>query len=212
MDSYEDFYILLAKIKEKGQKFDGKTLKRLPYHQLDLAAIGNAGSCRCSSSLVHKEKMLRRHNFVSKPSIEDDRSHLEQIGMLDNVLDDRSHSIGLPRWQELSNPLKLWFKLCCIEIHLDSPNVRIAEAISLFKKCANEGSVPHQLAMMYTSEFQSILLMSHKLTDETIRNACNQATYTLKEFLSSEDMEIADNKTLDDYSCSSYCFRTINEY
>jgi hypothetical protein len=212
VESYEDFYSLLEKLKAKGQKFDGKTLKKLAYHQLDLAAIGNAGPCKCSSGLVRKEKMLRRHAFVAKPTIDDDRDYLEQTGMLDGVLDDRNHNTGFPRWEELSNILKLWFKLCCIEIHLDSPNIRLTEAIALFKKCAAEGSIPHQLALMHISEFQSILQMTKRLNDETIRNACNQAAYTLKEFMTPDDVEIADNKTLDNYSCSSYCFRAINEH
>ena len=212
MDSYEDFYSILVKLKEKGQKFDGKSLKRLAYHQLDLAAIGNAGACRCSTGLVNKEKAIRRQSFVTKPIIDDDIDYLEKTEMLDGVLNDRNTLVGFPKWESLSTPLKLWFKISCLETHLDSPNVRLNEAITLFKKCASEGSIPHQLVFMCVPEFQSILLMSRKLNDEMIRNVCNQSAYSVREFLSPEDMEVADFKTLDNYSCSSYCFRPINEY
>ena len=209
MGPYEDFYSLLAKLKEKNQKFDSRTLKKLTYNQLDLAAIGNAGTSKCSPTLVSKEKSLRRQEYLLKDSIDSDRDYLESIGMLEEVMEERN-KIG-PMWEDLSTILKLWFKLNCLETHLDSPNIRITEVLKLLKECESEGSLPHQLVATYVTEFQSILLLSHKLNEDTIRNVCNQCSYAIKEFLNLEDSNISNNKIISNYSCSSYCFRSINE-
>lgn len=212
--SYVDFYTILAELKSKDAKFDGKALKKLSYSQLDLAAIGNAGPCRCSPSLVIKEKATRRkpYSVVEIELTEDEREYLEQTGMFGDVMDDRVHALPHLKWEELSTLGKLWFKLNCLTIHLDAPTQRLTEVIELLKDCGQENILPEQIILSLRTEFHSVLLRQGKLTDDVIRSICEQCANVVYGFLEPEEAMICDQKLLADYSCSCYCFRAINEY
>jgi len=213
-ESYTDFYTVLAELKSKEAKFDSKTLKKLSYYQLNLASIGNAGPCRCSPSLVIKEKANRRKPYsVAEVELEEnEKEYLERTGMLGDVLEDRAKSLNLLKWDDLTILGKLWFKLCCLNIHLDSPTQRLTEVIEFLKICAEGNLLPTQVALSLKTEFQSILLRQSKLSDDVIRNSCEQCANVIYGFLPAEEAMICDNKLLYDYSCSSYCFRPINEH
>ena len=212
--SYVDFYTILAELKDKDAKFDGKTLKKLPYSQLDLAAIGNAGQCRCSPSLVIKEKAARRKPYavVEIELEEQEREYLERTGMLSDVMDDRVMALPHLKWEELSYLAKLWFKLNCLNIHLDAPTQRLTEVVDLLTECRRADILPSQIVTSLRTEFNSVILRQGKLSDEVIRSICEQCANVVYGFLEAEEAMICDQKLLADYSCSCYCFRAIHEY
>jgi len=186
MFPYTDFYSVLEELKANGKKFDGKALKRLDISQLDLACIGNAGVCRCSVSLVQKEKTSRltftQSDILNQP----------------------------PNWNKLSVLSKIWFKLTCLITHTDNPSKRITEVISLFQQANTQHLLSPEVALSLKAEFQAIL-QRPKVADATLRSACDLAASVVFKFVPPEEVAICDQKLLSDYSCSSFCFRTPNE-
>jgi len=207
--NYSPFYSLLRQLKEGDKKFDSKQLKKLEYGDLDLAAMGNAGSCRCPVEMVIEEKRKRRVKYVSSKSL--NRELLNELGMLDDVLADRIKLSEFPTWDSLSIVAKLWFKLSCLEMHTDYPGPRIEEVIFLFQECLKEvhPPLPFQIAKNFQTEFQSIYLRLGKLPDEVIRDCCTQCANVIYGFIDGDELEICDNMALKDYSCSGGCFFPI---
>ena len=206
---YQPFYTLLNQLKEEKKKFDSKTLKRLKYDELNLAAMGNAGECRCSIDEVIQEKSKRRTKYVASKFL--NRDVLEDLGMLDDILADRIKISNTPTWDSLSVVAKLWFKLSCLEMHTDYPGPRIEEVILLFQECLKQEKppMPWQIAKNFQTEFQSIYLRLNKLPDEVIRDCCTQCANVLYGFITGDEIEICDAMSLKDYSCSSGCFFPI---
>ena len=197
-----DFYKLLAELKSSGQKFSPKTLKLLSYDQLILAAMGNAGSCRCSIDDVTNEKQERRAHLV--PLSEEE---LQEMGLglhlLADVLEDKqSINHKAPAWSELSTTSKLYFKLTCLETHPYDAVQRTSEVISLFKDAGS--ALPQQLAFSLRMEFQSSILS--KPSDEWIRDTSTKACNILYGFIPGPEIEIVDKLELRDYSCTAGCF------
>lgn len=209
MAVYTDFYKLLDILKERGNKFDTKTLKLLPYAQLDLAAIGNAGVCRCSPNLVIKEKNNRRKPYSLLK--EEDRAYLLKAGMLNDMLEEQA-ATGLPSWGSLGAVAQLWFKLDCLHTHLDSPEYRLTEVIALLQRSISSELLPSQVALSLKSEFQSLLLRKTKVPDALLRTSCEQCSNVVYGFIPPNEVIICDQGLLADYSCTASCFRAIHEY
>src|SRR5271155_955187 len=68
--SRRDFYDLRSDLIEQDKKFDEVTLRLLPYHQLHLAAMGNAGDAACIPKVIHEEKARRRERFLAMDEAE----------------------------------------------------------------------------------------------------------------------------------------------
>lgn len=206
---YVDFYELLEKLKVAGRKFDTKALKQLAYTQLDLAAIGNAGCCKCSPSLVTKEKALRRKAYAVQD--ENGRAFLERAGMLADALQDASNAKGHPTIRTLGVLEHLWYKLTCLATHSDAPSTRLVEVVNLLQLAIDRELLPNQVALSLKAEFQSIILRQSKISDELIRGSCDQCAGVVRSFLTPSGVAVCEGRVLADYSCSSFCFRDANE-
>lgn len=206
---YIPFYTLLEQLKRDQKKFDSKSLKKLKYTELNLAAMGNAGVCRCTIEEMVQEKMRRRAKYATTKFL--DRETLKDLGMLDDVLADRIKLSNIPTWDRLSIVAKLWFKLSCLEMHTDYPGPRLEEVILLFQECLKQDNppLPFQIAKNFQTEFQSIYLRMNKLPDEVIRDCCTQCANVLYGFITGDEIEICDTMSLKDYSCSGGCFYPI---
>ncbi len=197
-----DFYELLAKLKAKKQKFTPKTLKLLPYEQLVLAAMGNAGRCRCSLEDVTNEKQERRALLLGLPQEKIEEMGLE-LHLIGDILEDRltlAHTV--PAWSELSVISKLYFKLTCLETHPYDALQRISEVVALCKEA--DQALPQQLAFSLKIEFQSSLLS--KPSDDWIRDTSTKACNLVYGFIPGSEIELVDKLELRDYVCTAGCF------
>ena len=206
---YTPFYLLLEQLKKEDKRIEAKHLKKLKYTELDLAAMGNAGKCRCSMDEVIQEKTKRRAKYQTVKML--NREALNELGMLDDVLLDRIKVSDIPTWDSLSIISKLWFKLSCLEMHTDHPGPRIEEVILLFQECLKQEhpQLPFLIAKNFQTEFQSIYLRLSRLPDEVLRDCCTQCANVIYGFITGDEIEICDNMALKDYSCSSGCFYPI---
>ena len=206
---YTPFYTLLRQLKLEQKTFEEKSLKKLKYSDLNLAAIGNAGPARCSIEEVSQEKSRRRLRYVTAKTIQ--RGILNESGMLDDVLADRIKVSEIPTWDSLSTLAKLWFKLSCLEMHTDHPSTRIKDILLLFQECLKQEQpqLPFQTAKNFQTEFQSIQLRLATLPDVVIRDCCTQCSNVIYGFITGDEIEICDNMALKDYSCSGGCFYPI---
>lgn len=197
-----EFYELLAELKTKGERFSSKTLQELPYDQLILAAMGNAGSCRCSIQDVTQEKQERRALFLGMPQDKFEQMKLEDQ-LVSDLQDDRiiySHSV--PSWKNLSVVAKLYFKLTCLETHPHDAFLRMSEVVVLCRDAS--ATLPQQLAFSLKLEFQSAILS--KPSTEWVKDAATKATNLLYGFITGPEMDIVDRLELRDYVCTAGCF------
>lgn len=205
---FVDFYELLSIVKEEQRSFTKKDLERLSYDQLLLPAIGNSGNTRCDIEIVLEERRNRRLPYVrcSEEQFDALEKELDEQGCLDDCFKDRLHSSDLPQWDDLTSVTKLFFKLRCLENHVDYPIERIVETLDLIQDCIDEELLPFQLAMAMKADLQSLFLLISKLEDHTIRDVCKKQANHLESFIPPGEIEISQNMTLLDYSCSSRCF------
>lgn len=197
-----DFYELLAELKVKGEPFSAQTLRELPYDQLILAAMGNAGVCRCSVEDVIQEKQERRVPFLGMT-----QEKLEQLKLNDQLISDIQDdqilcSRVIPSWRDLSVVGKLYFKLTCLESHPYDAFLRMSEVVALCQETST--TLPQQLASSLKLEFQSAILS--KPSAEWVKNASSKASNLLYGFITGPEIEIANRLELRDYVCTAGCF------
>jgi hypothetical protein len=201
--SYRDFYDVLTDLKAKGRPFDPASLRLLAYDQLILAAMGNAGACRCPIEDVINEKQERRALLLGLPQDKLETMKLEDQ-LYGDLLEDRIQiTRSVPAWGDLSAVSRLYFKLTCLELHPHDAFRRINEAINLFKE-AGESGIPSQLAFSLRLEFQSALLS--KPSDDWVRDAATKASNLLYGFVTGPEVDIVDKLELRDYICTAGCF------
>ena len=196
-----EFYELLAELKTKGEHFSPVSLRELPYDQLALASMGNAGNCRCSVEDVINEKQERRAVLLGLP-----KSKLESIKLDDQIAsdlqDDRiTLNRKIPSWRDLSRVAKLYFKLTCLETHPHDPFLRLSEVVNL---CREASELPQQLAFSLKIEFQSAVLS--KPSPDWVRDTATKATNILYGFITGPEIETVDKLELRDYVCTAGCF------
>src|SRR5208337_4531972 len=109
--SRRDFYDLRSELIEDSKKFDEVSLRRLPYHQLHLTCIGNAGDAACSPELVQQEKARRRERFIAME--EEEFKACERYLRTEEIYDDVVFAISSKlavRWGDLNDRQKAWAK------------------------------------------------------------------------------------------------------
>ena len=203
----QDFYDVLADLKQKGEKFTAETLREIQYDQLILAASGNAGVCRCALSDVVNEKRERRAVLLGMPKAEFEKLKLDDLIAGDIQEDQILIDQPVPAWEDLSPLAKLYFKLACLENHPHDAAPRLAEVVTLLKEI--EGSVPQQIAFNLRIEFQSALLS--KPSEDWVRDACTKASNILYGYIFGPEVEIVDRLELLDYVCTAGCFYPLSE-
>lgn len=201
-NSYEDFYDVLAELKKTQSIFKPANLQRLPYDQLILAAMGNAGSCRCSVEDVIAEKQERRAIVLSHPNRDTFKLDDNLMSNLQNDLLQINTKIA--SWKNLSIPSKIYFKLICLENHSHDAFKRLSEVVELFKEAEETCALPQQIASSLRLEFQSALLS--KSSEIWVRDAATKVSNILYGFITNPEIETIDSLELKDYQCSAGCF------
>ncbi len=204
-----DFYDLRSDLIEQDKTFDGVSLRLLPYHQLHLAAMGNAGAAACPTILIQQEKARRRERFLAKDEAE--LKACERYLRAEEMYDDVILVIGsklAPRWGELSDPQKLWAKLNCLYNHLDDPQQRLGEALLLLRKCSTTSNLPTDVCQHYLSRLKGLMATyPGQVSNDFFRTQIEDTRDNIRDFLSDDERGVCDKQQIADFQCSSDCFR-----
>ena len=211
--SQRDFADLRRELIEQGRKFDENTLRAVPYSQLNLCCIGNAGSAACSLELVQQEKASRRERFLSMES--DEFKEAEYFLKIERMYDDVMFALTnrtASQWNGLTDCQKLWTKLTCLYNHVDNPTQRMQEALALFAKCANDptSGLPSDVCSIYASKLRGMTsVYPGRVSDDAFREKIGEMAETLLEFMPVSSRQVLEKEQLQGYSCTSDCFRII---
>ena len=201
-----EFVDLCRELVEQGKKFDKQTLAHIPYAQLLLCCIGNAGKAACSIQLVQQEKKNRRERFLNM-ELEEFKAvenYLKIEQMYDDVLYAISHRNAV-KWETLSECQKIWAKLTCLYTHVDNPTYRIEELIEMFKKCE---TIPSDVCKNYAFKLQSLGAVAKlKPPSESFRRKIIEMAETLLGFMSIAERTAMESEQIQEFSCTSDCFR-----
>ena len=208
-----DFADLRRELAEQGNKFTEKTLAAVPYAQLHLCCIGNAGPNACLPRLVQQEKLNRRERFLSMEPEEFKAS--ENYLKIEQMYDDVMYAIAcrlVPKWADLSTPQKLWAKLTCLYNHVDNPSDRMTDVLNLFAQCAADpdSGLPMDVCTAYASKLRGMAsVYPGRVSDDTFRTKVGEIAETLLEFMLTEERQMLEKEQVQDFSCTSDCFRIV---
>ncbi len=207
-----DFYEIRDQLVSENKTFDPFSLMSVPYHQLYLCCIGNAGDARCEPALVAAEKHNRRARFIimDEDGLLENNGILQQERMVGDVLSRRGKSSQLGRWEDLSDRQQVWFKLNCVVNHTDSPLLRVQEAVNLLKDCGSSHSLPPEVARDFAAKIRNVMHgYLNGITDEMFRKRIATFADHVINFLPDDERKVCQNESLADYSCTSNCYRVL---
>lgn len=207
------FSELRQELTEKGKKFDETTLKQVPYSELHLCCIGNAGDAACLPQLVQQEKRNRRERFLSMEP--EEFKEAETFLKIEQMHADVVYAIAIrtaPKWADLSLSQKLWAKLTCLYNHIDNPGDRMTDVLNLFAQCAADpnSGLPVDVCTAYASKLRGMAsVYPGRVSDDTFRAKTGEIAETLLEFMLTEERQTLEKEQIQDFSCTSDCFRIM---
>jgi hypothetical protein len=205
-----DFYDLRSELIEQQKKFDETTLCFVPYDQLQLCCIGNAGLAACSPRLVQIEKRFRRQRFLAMEPT--DLKKCERLLRREHMYEDVMNavaSLGAARWEHLSERQQTWAKLNCITNHIEHPKMRLGEAILLLRKCASS-SLPSDVCSHYITKLKGLMtIYPGRVTDDFFREAVADVRDNILRFMPEEERAVCVKEQIIDFQCTSDCFRLL---
>jgi hypothetical protein len=208
----QNFYLLRDDLIAHGKRFDETSLPSIPYQELVLCCVGEAGEAACSSRLIREEKERRRERFLSMEpeEIQGCLNFLRVEQMEADILVALAVRAA-PKWDDLSTRQKLWFKLCCIYNHIDAPQQRLEDAILLLRKCGVEvySGLPRDFCEHHIGRLQLYCANLSGMKDNQFRAKIWDIAENILEFLHDEELSICKKEALQRYSCTSDCFRAI---
>ena len=209
----QDFQHLRDDLISRGKKFDESNLPSIPYKDLILCCTGPAGEAACLPRLIRAEKEHRRERFLGmEPTELAECLNFLRVEEMEEDVQTALASRAAPKWDDLSTRQKLWFKLSCIYSHVDSPQQRLGEAILLLRVCANEvdSGLPKEVCEHYGNRLKQYHAdYPGILKDNQFREKVWDIAESVLEFLPDEELGICKKEALQDYSCTSDCFRVI---
>lgn len=208
-----DFAELRLELIERGERFDETNLCAVPYSQLHLCCIGNAGEASCHPRLVQQEKASRRDRFLSMEydEFKDAETYLKIEQMYDDVMYAITNCVT-PKYDSLSECQKLWVRLTCLYNHTDNPGQRIQWVLSLFLKCAASDTVglPVDICKTYAGKLKGISsVYPGRISDDTFREKIGEMAETVLQFMPVDERQLIEKEQLRDFSCTSDCFKVL---
>jgi hypothetical protein len=201
---------------EAGKTFDAETLKYVPYHQLSMCAIANAGRAACAVDLVLAEKRARRNRFLNLPAdkLASCQRYLRIEGMLADVERDIEQACA-PQWSKLTARQQVWCVFTCIANHVDNPAKRFDQVVELLRLSALNGEMPATEAVDRIKATNAIR-RTHTMVIEyppitnvrDLRDQLELQTEAVMEGMSAEERQVCLRGVLRGYSCTSDCFQT----
>lgn len=206
-----DFKTIRDQLLANGEKFSITTLHQIPYEQLFLCGMGEAGAARCDRRLVIEERRSRRSRFLN---METDELEAAKRYLLVNQMDNDVHVAQAtqfaPKWEELNPRQQAWAKLNCVYNHIDDPSLRLKEAILLLRECVTQHSLPPEVAMSYMPRLRGLLTVyPGKIEDALFRAKIGEIADGLFEFFNEQEAAVLQSEEIQNYSCTSDCYRVM---
>jgi hypothetical protein len=208
-----DFHLVREALIAQNKKFDAITLPQIPYNQLILCCTGVAGSTACPPQLIRKEKQHRRERFLDL----EEQEFQECINFLqiERMYEDVQFALAqraAPAWNSLASRQKVWFKLNCLFNHIDAPQRRIGETILLLRTCAEEpnSGLPREVCEHYIDKLQTLFSSCMEISQVEFRQKIWDIAEIILDFLPDSERSICTREELQDYSCTSDCFRVLS--
>jgi hypothetical protein len=198
-------------------KFDEVHLHLIPYSQLNLCCIGNAGTAACLPELVKKEKGARRERFLNLES--SDFKEVTTYLKIEQMYADVMYAIAnraAPHWSTLNGRQALWARLTCLYNHVDNPLPRIQLTVDDFLHCAKDDTcgLPGDVCGVYATKLKGMASVypgtpKRNISDNTFRDKIREMADTLRDFMTEEERHLIEKEQLQGYSCTSDCFRVL---
>lgn len=211
--THQDFSDVRRRLIEQRKQFDRTTLQLIPYYQLHLCCIGNAGPAMCSLQLVQQEKTNRRERFLNMEL--EEFKEAETFLKIEQMYDDVMLALvsrTTAQWDSLNDYQKLWTKLTCLYNHADNPGQRMQETLALFAQCANNpaSGLPSDVCTIYASKLRGLAsVYPGKVSDDIFRNKVGEMAETLLEFMPNEGRQVLEKEQFQGFSCTSDCFQVL---
>lgn len=201
--SREQFYTLRAKLINQGLQFSLVDILELPYDEMILCAMGNAGAARAPLSLVLEAmRMARPTKRESSPRV---------VGNNVAIFLEDSTDInieGCIDYETLSDKLKCCTILLCLSNHCDCPETRIAE----IRRLLDRMDKTHGVSNRAVTDWVRLQLAGIKLDNihSTHQVFLATAAEVLLKFLTTEEEDILKrfihNGKVRNYKCTYGCF------
>lgn len=202
------FIELRTRLLALDKTFSEHELRKLPYNELVLAAIANAGKAACSIDEVVAEKERRRYRFLhmSPDEYPQAKRYLQVEGMysdLDALLEMRA----APTWDELSPRVRLWCKLNCLYTHCDNPDQRLQDAYPLVLDCDQRGLLRPGFAERLTSDLDRLRwLYGDAFGEDEFHYISGCLAEELLTQLDDSEKRDCERELVADYVCTGNCY------
>lgn len=206
----QHFYDVRDQLISEGRRFDEAALRTLPYDQLNLCCMGNAGDAACDLFLVRREKKARRERFISMEpeQLAKCELFLRTQGMYDDVQASIA-TFGVSWWDDLNYRQKAWAKLNCLFNHIDDPHDRIYDTIGILGR-ASSGDLPEHVATHYMGKLKGLAATyPTRLSDTLFRNQIEEIRDNVRDFLPEPERSICLREEIRNFRCTSDCFRVL---
>lgn len=204
----QPFAEVRARLLAFGQIFTERDLRLLPYNEISLAAMANAGKTACTLQQVIEEKRRRRYRFLhlSPDELDKAKRYIQVEGMYSDLCAQQQMRVA-PRWSTLSARAKLWFKLNCLYTHSDAPEQRLRETYPLVLECEQRGYLKPENAQRIVGTLDSVSWLYPDAMDvEVFHTTLGRLTEEVLGYLDDTDMVNCQRELIADYSCTSNCY------
>lgn len=202
------FADLRSLLLETRQTFSDRELRLLPYSELILAALANAGASACTieAVLAHKQARRRRFLSMSPDALAKAQRYLQDEGMYTDI-QALVAMRDAPPWDTLTSPVRLWLKLNCLYTHIAEPEQRLRDAISLAAEAESASLLDSSRAYRMIEKLDRLRhFYPSGLSDDTFRTAIGCMSEEMLELLSIEEQEHCQRELVADYSCTGGCY------
>jgi hypothetical protein len=196
-----------------GSSFTDRELRLLPYNDLVLTAIANAGKAACSLEDVLREKERRRYRFMnlSPDEFTKAKRYLQVEGMYSDMM-ARARMRYAPHWDDLSPRVRLWCKLNCLYTHCDNPDARIRDTYPILHRCDEDGLLRPGFAEKLVTDLDHLRCLSIDTLDgDEFRRITGAAAEDLVTQLDSDEKQICEKDIVLGYSCTGNCYHASGE-
>ena len=118
-----------------------------------------------------------------------------------------------PKWKDLNDAQKVVAKLTCLYNHVDNPADRMLESLNLLTRCSAdpENPFPADVCTMYASKIRGMsLVFPERISDVLFRKKVAEIFESLLDFMPNQQKQVIEKEQLQDFSCTSDCFRVIS--
>jgi hypothetical protein len=206
------FVELRERLLTVGRKFTEEELHQLPYEELPLAAIANAGAAACTLEEVVEAKHHRRYRFLhmNDTEFEEAACYLHCQGMYEATVAARRRSTYL-KWASLPPITQLWCTLNCLYTHIDCPTERIKACVLLISRCVHGGWLTQEQADIHDMALEQLRWADpSSYANGNFRILLGTLAEQTLTRMSLDDKTLFEHAGVIDYSCTSNCYRFLD--